>query len=85
MAFAYPFIKLFGERDYSMGTLPFDPVLLFRGNYIDALGLISKAAWSYVGGYDHVRTGWEDYDLLPPNASLHCVGMSRPPLLARSL
>ena len=27
------------------------------------MALISKAVWAGVGGYDHVRTGWEDFDL----------------------
>ena len=67
-AFAYPILKEFGDstsrwRDGLIGVYPFDPVRLSQGNYIDAMALISKAAWSYVGGYDHIRTGWEDFDL----------------------
>jgi SAM-dependent methyltransferase/glycosyltransferase involved in cell wall biosynthesis len=62
-AFAYPVIRVFGALEDLMGTLPFDPVRLAQGNYIDAMALVSKAAWSCVGGYDHIRTGWEDFDL----------------------
>jgi len=62
-AFAYPVIRQFGATHGLMGTWPFDPVRLSQGNYIDAMALISKAAWNCVGGYDHVRTGWEDFDL----------------------
>ncbi len=70
-AFAYPILREFGAPDGSVprwpggliGIYEFDPVRLSQGNYIDAMALISKAAWSYVGGYDHVRTGWEDFDL----------------------
>jgi glycosyltransferase involved in cell wall biosynthesis len=62
-AFAYPAIRLFGAVDFVMGTVPFDPVRLSHGNYIDAMALIAKAAWSYVGGFDEVRTSWEDFDL----------------------
>ncbi|MBV9829072.1 MAG: glycosyltransferase family 2 protein [Alphaproteobacteria bacterium] len=35
---------------------------LRRGNYIDAMALVSKSAWTKVGGYSD-RQGWEDYDL----------------------
>jgi glycosyltransferase involved in cell wall biosynthesis len=63
-AFAYPVIKRFGAVEESwMGVFGYDPVRLSNGNYIDAMALISKAAWVAVGGYDHVRTGWEDFDL----------------------
>jgi hypothetical protein len=32
------------------------------GNYIDALAMIAKWCWVKVGGYTHIRFGWEDYD-----------------------
>ena len=41
---------------------PYDPQRFVAGNYIDAMALVSKEAWAMVGGYDHVRYGWEDYD-----------------------
>ncbi len=31
------------------------------GNYIDAMALVSKAAWAAVGGYNRGRGGWEDF------------------------
>jgi glycosyltransferase involved in cell wall biosynthesis/SAM-dependent methyltransferase len=61
-AFAYPIIKQFGGAQEWMGVTGYDPVRLSHGNYIDAMALISKAAWVAVGGYDHKRTGWEDFD-----------------------
>jgi glycosyltransferase involved in cell wall biosynthesis/SAM-dependent methyltransferase len=67
-AFAYPLIKTFGaveelRRGQFLGGADWDPMRLVFGNYIDAMALISKAVWAAVGGYDHVRTGWEDFDL----------------------
>ena len=35
---------------------------LRRGPYIDAMALVSRAAWRTVGGYSHIEGGWEDYD-----------------------
>jgi len=55
-------IKEFGERDGLMGVADYDPVRLANGNYIDAMALVSKAVWAAVGGYDTMRTGWEDFD-----------------------
>jgi SAM-dependent methyltransferase len=62
-AFTYPIIKKFGDAEGLMGVWGYDPVRLANGNYIDAMALMSKAVWAAVGGYDHERTGWEDFDL----------------------
>ncbi len=62
-AFAYPMLQMFGERTDRLGERDWDPVFLSNNNYVDALALISRAAWASVGGYDSTRTGWEDYDL----------------------
>jgi glycosyltransferase involved in cell wall biosynthesis/SAM-dependent methyltransferase/uncharacterized protein YbaR (Trm112 family) len=61
-AFAYPIIRQFGDEMNSMGTDPYDPVRLSNGNYIDAMALISRAAWAKVGGYFHIAGGLEDFD-----------------------
>ena len=61
-AYVYPVIEQFGCAEGWMGVLGYDPVRLSNGNYIDAMALISKAAWVAAGGYDDVRTGWEDFD-----------------------
>lgn len=61
-AYAYPRLERFGGQTDVFGTEPYDPARLVAGNYIDAQAMISRAAWSTVGGYDHVRFGWEDYD-----------------------
>jgi SAM-dependent methyltransferase len=45
-----------------MGTAPYHPNRFAGGNMIDAMALIAKSAWSAVGGYAEMRSGWEDYD-----------------------
>ena len=62
-AYVYPRIRQFGNRIELMGEWRYDPARLVGGNFVDAMTLIRKAAWADVGGYDHVRYGWEDYDL----------------------
>ena len=61
-AYVYPSIRHFGGSTSLISNLPYDPQRLVPGNYIDALALVSKEAWALVGGYDHIRYGWEDYD-----------------------
>ncbi|MDE2516667.1 MAG: glycosyltransferase, partial [Rhodospirillales bacterium] len=61
-AFAYPKLQCFGDSDHLISDLPFSPARFVAGNYIDAMALVSKAAWAAVGGYAHIRFGWEDYD-----------------------
>ncbi len=60
-AFAYPVIRKFGEGNDLIGVWDYDPQRLLSGNYIDAMALISKAAWVAVGGYNLGRGGWEDF------------------------
>lgn len=62
VAFAYPVIRQFGDASALMGTGDYDPVRLSNGNYIDAMALVSRAAWARVGGYSHIQGGWEDFD-----------------------
>ncbi|WP_295460907.1 class I SAM-dependent methyltransferase [uncultured Thiodictyon sp.] len=61
-AYAYPVIRQFGAAQDTMGVASFDPLRLIAANFIDAMALVSKAAWTLIGGYDNVRYGWEDYD-----------------------
>ena len=61
---AHPTLQHFGEATKRKHAAPWDPTRLRRGNYIDAMALIRKAAWAHAGGYvkgDFV--GWEDYEL----------------------
>lgn len=64
-AFAYPVQRKFGEADGLLGIWPYSPARLISANYIDALALVSRAAWAAAGGYHAVSggAGWEDYDL----------------------
>ena len=62
-AFAYPTIQKFGGSDGLMGNRTFSPADFIPGNGIDAMAMISKEAWSLVGGYVTHRLGWQDYDL----------------------
>jgi O-antigen biosynthesis protein len=61
-AYLYPTIRQFGSASDLMGVTDYDPVRLANGNYIDAMALISRAAWICVGGYAHVNGAWEDFD-----------------------
>ncbi|MCK8783867.1 class I SAM-dependent methyltransferase [Roseomonas sp. NAR14] len=61
-AYAYPTIQHFGASSALISNAPYDPKRFVAGNYIDAMALIAKEAWAMVGGYDHVRFGWEDFD-----------------------
>lgn len=61
-AFAYSSIQHFGASTALIGNTPFEARRLAAGNYIDAMALVSKEAWAMIGGVDHVRHGWEDYD-----------------------
>ncbi len=63
-AFAYSWRQEFGESDALVKPPPFDLKRMRRGNTIDAMALIRKAAWETVGGYKSImRYGWEDYEL----------------------
>jgi glycosyltransferase involved in cell wall biosynthesis len=62
-AFIYPTLQEFGASNGQIGGLEYTPIKLISGNYIDAMALVSKAAWQQVGGYRNIRHGWEDYDL----------------------
>lgn len=81
-AFAYPTILEFGEKSGTFGGDAFEPMRLAAGNFIDAMALVRKSGWAAVGGYDHVRTGWEDYDLWCRMAGRGLWGRPVPDILA---
>lgn len=59
---AYSQLEFFGdERQLGYADI-WQPDGFEEGNYVDAMGLISKQAWRAVGGYTHIEGGWEDYD-----------------------
>jgi glycosyltransferase involved in cell wall biosynthesis len=81
-AFAYPAIQYFGGKDHEIGVAAFSPMGLAGGNYIDAMALVSKAAWAAVGGYAHIEHGWEDYDFWCRFAERGLLGVKVPEVLA---
>jgi glycosyltransferase involved in cell wall biosynthesis/GT2 family glycosyltransferase/SAM-dependent methyltransferase len=82
-AYVYPSIQHFGASSQIIGSLPYDPQRLVAGNYIDAMALISKEAWAMIGGYNHVRFGWEDYDFWCRLAEHGLHGEWQPEVLAQ--
>lgn len=62
VAYTYPVIQHFGNSDQTIGDARYEAQRFVAGNYIDAMALVAKEAWAIVGGYNHVRHGWEDYD-----------------------
>ena len=62
-AYVYPTLKEFGASSGQIGNLEYMPLKLVSGNYIDAMALVSKAAWLHIGGYRNIKYGWEDYEL----------------------
>ncbi len=81
-AFAYPVIQEFGGRNGQVGAAPYDPNRFVGGNYIDAMALISRSAWSAASGYAGMRLGWEDYDFWcsVAEAGLFGFALGGPPL-----
>jgi glycosyltransferase involved in cell wall biosynthesis len=61
--FAYPVVQRCGTDTEMMGRDGYVPIRLAGGNYIDAMALVSKAAWAAVGGYEYMQPDeYEDYD-----------------------
>jgi glycosyltransferase involved in cell wall biosynthesis/SAM-dependent methyltransferase len=81
-AFAYSTIQQFGATQDLMCALPFDPQRFVPDNFIDAMALVSKEAWAMIGGYDHIRGGWEDYDFWVRMAENGLRGVWHPEVLA---
>ena len=81
-AYVYPTIQHFGASTEQISNAPYSAQRFAAGNYVDAMALVSKEAWAMVGGYDHVRHGWEDYDFWVRIAELGLVGEWCPRVLA---
>ncbi|MGY3576848.1 glycosyltransferase family 2 protein [Bradyrhizobium sp. USDA 4504] len=61
-----------------------DAERLKTGNYVDAMALVSRAAWESVGGYSHFdMMGWEDYDLWLKFIEVGYEGVFIPEILCR--
>ena len=81
-AFIYPQIKQFGTKQDLMGCSEYRPAKFIGGNYIDAMALVRKSAWAAVGGFDHIRFGWEDFDFWCKLAERGFWGAQLPEVLA---
>lgn len=81
--FAYPILEVFDGASDLMGTEPWNPELLSRRNYIDAMALVDRSAWLRSGGYSRMPLGWEDYDFWCKFVEREFVGVLVPEILAR--
>ncbi len=63
-AAAYPTIREFGDAGGLFSADHWKPTQFAGGNYIDAMALVRRAAWSAVGGYRRMQAmGWEDFEM----------------------
>ncbi len=60
---AYSLIEVFEARKSLIGNSAFAASELKYGNYIDAMAMIRRDVLLEMGGYRHMRHGWEDYEL----------------------
>jgi hypothetical protein len=59
---AYSQLEFFGDEARLGVADLWDRERFKRGNFVDAMALVSKSAWKEVGGYTHMDLGWEDYE-----------------------
>ncbi len=81
-AFAYPAIRRFGDDEKVCNAYPFQAMRFIGGNFIDAMALVAVWAWAAVGGFNHIRHGWEDFDFWARLVELGLWGVSVPETLA---
>ena len=80
---AYSQLELFEDESRLGDADVWDPDRFQRHNYVDAMALITKAAWARVGGYTIMKFGWEDYDLWCKFVELGISGLFVPEILCR--
>jgi len=82
-AAAYSQLVFFGEHS-GLGVGDIWSADSFKpDNYIDAMALVTKAAWALVGGYSPMDYGWEDYDFWCKFVEAGLKGVFVPELLCR--
>ncbi len=85
--FAYAMLEVHadGEPETLRSFFPWEPELLLRGNYIDAMALLRREQLLDLGGYaDDLRLyGWEDYELWCRAAERGLRGILVPQILMR--
>lgn len=59
-AFVYPNLRELNGKSHVAGS--YDPLLFTNNNFVGGTALIRLAAWAYVGGYQQLEQGSEDYD-----------------------
>lgn len=79
----FPIIECFGETRGLQSTDLWNAEKFKKGNYIDAMALISRDAWVRVDGYSRMLKGWEDYDLWLKFVEKGFKGVHVPEVLAR--
>lgn len=82
-ALAYSQIENFGDGRGPGQAGEWVPDRFRSGNYVDAMALVSKAAWAGAGGYAPLDLGWEDYDLWLRFIEAGLRGIFVPELLCR--
>ena len=82
-ALAYSQAALFGDVQTPGYADVWTPERFRRANYVDAMALVSKAAWAQVGGYQHLEHGWEDFDFWCCFVEAGLTGVFVPELLCR--
>jgi glycosyltransferase involved in cell wall biosynthesis len=86
-AFSYPMVAAFDDTRpvELLGSLPWEPERLKRGNWIDGTALIRRARLLELGGYstDPRLAGWEDFYLWCKLAADGAHGAHVPQVLAR--
>jgi len=85
--FAYAMLEVHadGEPETLRSFFPWEPSLLLRGNYIDAMALLRREQLVDLGGYaeDLRLYGWEDYELWCRAAERGLRGVLVPQILTR--
>jgi hypothetical protein len=84
--FSYPMIAVFdgGRPVELLGSLPWEPERLKKGNWIDAMALVRRKGLLELGGYSTVArlAGWEEFDLWCKCAEAGGYGVQVPQVLA---
>jgi O-antigen biosynthesis protein len=63
IAFAYSWVRLFGDEEKIWYTEPYDLEKLLRYNHISVASVFRYDAWKQVGGYcSEMRQGYEDWE-----------------------
>lgn len=80
IGYAYPHISHFDAAEVEGADIPFHPLRLTVGNYIDAMAMIAKWAWAATGGFyvQKDAMGWEDYDMWCRCAEMGIAGTQVP-------